>query len=96
MVEIRQTETYARWFTRLRDQGARARILARIRRLSLGNAGDTVPVGEGISEMRIHYGPGYRVYFTRRGNTLVILLAGGSKKSQKRDIERAKALARKL
>ena len=94
MAEVRQTEVYARWFRRLRDREARDRIDKRIRRLSLGNAGDVRPVGEGVSEMRIDYGPGYRIYFTRRGATAVILLAGGDKSSQRSDIERAIELAR--
>lgn len=96
MIEVRQTEVYARWFNRLRDRQARARIDARIRRLSLGNPGDTEPVGEGISELRIDYGPGYRVYFVQRGETLVVLLAGGDKSSQTRDIATALRLARGL
>ena len=82
MVEIHQTEVYARWFRRLRD-----------RRLSLGNPGDVRPVGEGVSEIRIDYGPGYRVYFVQRGEALVVLLAGGDKDSQERDIRRALELA---
>jgi putative addiction module killer protein len=94
--EIRQTERYAEWFEGLRDRQARARIDARIRRLGLGNAGDAMPVGEGVSELRIHYGPGYRVYFTCLGEQLVILLAGGDKRSQQRDIKLAIALAREL
>ena len=76
MIEIRQTEVYANWFARLRDRQARARIDVRIRRLSLGNPGDVRPVGEGVSELRIDYGPGYRVYFIQRGAALIILLAG--------------------
>ena len=96
MIEIRQTEAYAKWFDRLRDRKARARIDARIRRLSLGNPGDVKPVGEGVSELRIDYGPGFRVYFVRRGRTVVILLAGGTKASQARDIASALALARDL
>lgn len=96
VIEIRQTAEYSRWFNKLRDRQARFRILARIRRLSLGNAGDAQPVGEGISELRIDAGPGYRVYFIQRGDALVILLAGGDKKSQSRDIEKAKQLARDL
>ncbi|MDE2695805.1 MAG: type II toxin-antitoxin system RelE/ParE family toxin [Chloroflexota bacterium] len=95
-VEIRQTEVYARWFRRLRDREARARIDVRIRRLSLGNPGDVRPVGGGVSEMRIDYGPGYRVYFVQRGAALVVLLAGGDKDSQSRDIRRAHELARGL
>ena len=93
MVEIRQTDVYARWFRRLRDRDARVRIDSRIRRLSLGNPGDLRPVGEGVSEIRIDYGPGYRVYFVRQGKALVVLLAGGDKDSQKRDIRRALDLA---
>ena len=96
MIEIRQTGDYARWFAKLRDRHARARILVRIRRLSLGNPGDVRPVGDGVSELRIDYGPGYRVYFTRRGDTVVVLLAGGDKRTQQRDIEKAKELARNL
>ena len=96
MIKIRQTDEYARWFQKLRDREARARILARVRRLSLGNPGDVQPVGEGVSEMRINFGPGYRIYFKGLGETVAILLAGGDKRSQKRDIETAKALARNL
>ncbi len=96
MIEIRQTEVYARWFRGLRDRQARARIDNRIRRLSLGNLGDVRPVGEGVSEIRIDYGPGYRVYFVRRGEALIVLLAGGDKGSQERDIRRALELARGL
>ena len=82
MADVRQTESFARWLTRLRDRRARARILARIDRLAIGNPGDVKPVGGGISEMRIDYGPGYRVYFIERGTALVILLAGGDKRTQ--------------
>ena len=96
MVEIRQTEVYARWFRRLRDKQARVRIDSRIRRLSLSNPGDVRPVGAGVSEIRIDYGPGYRVYFVRRGEALVVLLAGGDKDSQEQDIRRALELARGL
>ncbi|MFC1544383.1 type II toxin-antitoxin system RelE/ParE family toxin [Gemmatimonadota bacterium] len=96
MLEIRQTETYANWFKKLRDRQARVRILVRIRRLTLGNPGDSSPVGEGVSEMRIDYGPGYRVYYKKQGKTVAILLAGGDKRTQKRDIEKAKELARGL
>ncbi|MYA53202.1 MAG: type II toxin-antitoxin system RelE/ParE family toxin [Dehalococcoidia bacterium] len=94
MLEIRQTEVYARWFRRLRDREARDRIDKRIQRLSLGNAGDVRSVGSGVAEMRVDYGPGYRIYFTRRGGSAVILLAGGDKDSQGRDIPRAIELAR--
>jgi len=94
VIKIRQTETYADWFDSLRDRKARARIDVRIRRLSLGNPGDVKPVGSGVSELRIDYGPGYRVYFVQRGPMLIILLAGGDKRTQDRDIKKALELAR--
>jgi putative addiction module killer protein len=94
VIEIRQTERFARWFERLRESGARTRIQARIRRLSLGNPGDVRPIGEGVSEMRIDHGPGYRVYCIQRGDSLVILLAGGDKRTQQQDIATALRLAR--
>ncbi|MDM7921929.1 MAG: type II toxin-antitoxin system RelE/ParE family toxin [Pyrinomonadaceae bacterium] len=96
MIEIRQTEQYAKWFRSLKDHNARMRINIRIRRLSLGNPGDVRPVGEGISELRIDYGPGYRIYFVERGNELILLLMGGDKSSQQKDIAKAKALAEEL
>jgi len=96
IIEIRQTEVYASWFARLRDRQARARIDVRIRRLSLGNPGDVRPVGEGVSELRIDYGPGYRVYFVQRGAALIILLAGGDKRTQDQDIQTALELAGKV
>ena len=96
MIEVRQTDIFAAWFAALRDRQARARITARIRRLSLGNPGDVKPVGSGVSEMRIDYGPGYRVYFTRRSDVVAVLLCGGDKRTQDRDIARALALAREL
>jgi putative addiction module killer protein len=96
MIEIRQSPAFATWFGRLRDREARARILVRIDRLSLGNPGDVRPVGEGVSELRIDYGPGYRVYFVRRGPALIVLLGGGGKHTQDRDIEAALTLARSL
>jgi putative addiction module killer protein len=96
MIEIRQTETYYNWFESLRDRQARACINARIRRLSLGNVGDVKPIGEGVSELRIDFGPGYRVYFVQRGQTLVVLLAGGDKCTQDRDIKKALKMAREL
>jgi len=96
MIEIRQTAVYAQWFDGLRDRQARARIDARIRRLSLGNPGDVKPVGEGISELRIDYGSGYRVYFVQRGQAVVVLLAGGDKRTQSADIRLAHELARNL
>ena len=96
MVEIRKTELFAKWIDNLRDVRAKARVLIRIERLASGNAGDVKPVGEGISEMRIDYGPGYRVYYTKRGSELIILLAGGDKSSQSGDIKTALRLARNL
>jgi putative addiction module killer protein len=96
MLEIRQTEIYASWFAGLRDRRARSRIDVRIRRLSLRNPGDVRPVGQGVSELRIDYGPGYRIYFVQRGPTLVILLAGGDKSTQSQDIRTALELARKV
>ena len=96
MLEVRQTETYRQWFAELRDRQARARIDVRIRRLSLGNPGDVRPVGEGVSELRIDYGPGYRVYLVQRGAVVFLLLCGGDKGTQRRDINRAKILAKAL
>ena len=96
MPEIRQTDVYVRWFRRLRDKQAKARINARIRRLSLGNPGNVRAVGEGVSELRIDYGPGYRVYFVQQGQFLAILLTGGDKSTQDQDIEKARNLAREL
>ncbi len=92
-MEIKQTETFRKWRKRLKDNRARALIAARINRLANGLAGDTQPVGEGVSELRIHYGPGYRVYFQQRGTLLVILLCGGKKDTQDKDIKTAKRLA---
>ncbi len=96
MIEIFQTDAYSRWFDGLRDRQARARINVRIRRLSLGNPGDTKPVGEGVSELRIDYGPGYRVYSVQRGAALIVLLAGGDKRTQDRDIQTALEMARNV
>ena len=96
MVEVRQTDVFTDWFAGLRDREARARITVRIRRLSLGNPGDVNPVGSGVSEMRIDYGPGYRVYFVRRDDTVVVLLCGGDKRHQDRDIARALELAQEV
>jgi putative addiction module killer protein len=96
VVEIRQTENYVQWFHGLSDRVTKTRIDIRIRRLSLGNPGDVKPVGEGVSELRIDHGPGYRIYFVMRGETLVVLLAGGDKRSQERDIKKAIELARQL
>lgn len=96
MYEVRKTEAFATWLDGLSDFIARARILARIERLRGGNFGDWKSVGEGIGELRIDTGPGYRVYFTRRGNEIIVLLAGGDKQSQARDIPKAKAMAKQL
>ena len=96
MVEIRKTEHFVQWLDELRDLRARARIQVRIERLAAGNAGDVKPVGEGVSELRIDYGPGYRVYFTKHGRNIIILLAGGDKNSQSADIKAALRLARNL
>jgi putative addiction module killer protein len=96
MVEIRKTEIFARWIDDLGDLKGRARILARVERLASGNAGDVKPVGEGVSELRIDSGPGYRVYFKRRGRELIILLAGGDKSTQAKDMRAALRLARNL
>ncbi len=93
MIELIKTDLFDRWLAGLRDLQARARIEVRIRRLSLGNPSDVKPVGEGLSELRIDYGPGYRVYFMRRGPLVVLLLCGGDKSSQKRDIALAKTIA---
>lgn len=96
MLEIRETSAYALWFAALRDRMAKVRINIRIRRLSLGNFGDIRPVGEGVSELRINYGPGYGIYLKKQGDALVILLAGGNKSTQDQDIRLAKELARNL
>ena len=96
MIEIRKTQIFAQWLDALSDLRARARIQARIERLAMGNSGDVRPVGEGVSELRIDYGPGYRVYFKKRGRALIVLLAGGDKNSQSRDIRTALRLARNL
>jgi putative addiction module killer protein len=94
--EVSTTQTFDRWLLDLRDRRAAARIAARINRLAAGNPGDVKPVGQGISEMRVDYGPGYRVYYCQRGQMLVVLLCGGDKKSQERDIELAKILEKEL
>jgi putative addiction module killer protein len=96
MPEIRKTEAFAKWLDGLRDVRARARVQVRIERLAAGNAGDVAPIGEGVSELRIDYGPGYRLYFKRQGRELVILLAGGDKRTQSADIKTALRLARNL
>jgi putative addiction module killer protein len=91
-----RSSTFDAWLRGLADHKAKARVLARLTSAALGNFGDCEPVGEGVSEIRIHFGPGYRVYFVRQGATVYVLLTGGDKSSQRRDIERAKALAREL
>lgn len=96
MFEIRKTEVFAKWLDGLRDIRARARVQARIERLAMGNPGDAKSVGEGVSEIRIDYGPGYRVYYTTRGREVIVLLSGGDKRRQMRDIETALRLKRNL
>ncbi len=93
MIELKQTETFRKWRTRLKDQRARGLIASRLDRLAFGLAGDAEPVGQGVSELRIHHGPGYRIYFQQRGNTIIILLCGGDKSTQAKDIKTAKRLA---
>ena len=93
---MRETDEFSSWLRALRDHIAKARILVRIQRLAQGNAGDVKPVGEGVSELRIHHGAGYRVYYIQRGEELIVLLCGGDKDSQDKDIARAKKLAREL
>jgi len=95
-MEIKKTSTYENWFISIRDAMAKARINARISRLSLGNPGDVKPVGQGVSELRIDHGPGYRVYYTQRGTEIVILLAGGDKSTQSKDIQTALQLSKEL
>ncbi|MCB1648634.1 MAG: type II toxin-antitoxin system RelE/ParE family toxin [Pseudomonadales bacterium] len=96
MLEVRTTTAFAKWFERLKDNKARARIQARIDRLLLGHFGDAESVGEGVKELRIFYGPGYRIYFVQKGAFVIVLLIGGDKSSQRLDIARAKSLARQL
>jgi len=94
MKEIRRTEPYVKWFRKLNDKRAKAKIYTRLERLAEGNPGDVEPAGEGVSEMRIHYGPGYRVYYKDTGKEIIILLCGGDKSTQKSDIITAKEIAR--
>ena len=91
MLEVQKTEEFDEWLTRLADQKAKAKIVSRIERLGLGNPGDVKPVGEGVSEMRVPYGPGYRVYYAMNGKTVILLLIGGDKSTQKQDVKVAKA-----
>ena len=93
MLDLKQTETFRKWRVGLRDERARALIASRLDRLAYGHAGDVAPVGEGIGELRIHYGPGYRIYFHRQGSKVIVLLCGGDKGSQARDVKTAKRLA---
>ncbi|MDR2964774.1 MAG: type II toxin-antitoxin system RelE/ParE family toxin [Treponema sp.] len=94
MRDIRRAEPYTKWFRKLKDSRAKAKIYARIERLAEGNPGDVEPIGEGCSEMRIHYGPGYRVYYKDTGREIIILLCGGDKSTQQQDIEKAKYIAK--
>jgi putative addiction module killer protein len=94
MKDIRRTEAFMKWLNKLADIRARARIIIRIKRLAAGNPGDVKPVGEGVSEMRIDYGPGYRVYYKDTGKEIIVLLCGGDKRTQQADIDKAKALAK--
>ena len=96
MIEIRETDRFSEWLSGLLDSRAKVEVARRVRRLALGNPGDVKPVGEGVSELRIHYGPGYRVYFVQRGSVLIVLLCGGDKDSQAKDIASALTLARKV
>ena len=96
MIEVRETETFSQWLSGLRDARAKAEVARRVRRLALGNPGDVKPVGDGVSELRIHYGPGYRVYYVQRGNLLVVLLCGGDKGTQAKDIAAAVKLAKEV
>ncbi len=96
MIEVRKTAAFSDWMSKLRDHIARAKIAARIDRLAFGNLGDFASVGEGVSELRVHSGPGYRVYYVLRGEALIILLCGGDKSTQTRDIKTAKMLAKNL
>lgn len=96
MIEVRKTKYFDKWFNSLKDRRAKARIQVRIDRLEMGHLGDVAPVGEGVNELRIFYGPGYRVYFVQRHSVVVILLSGGDKSSQRADIAKAKEIAKQL
>ena len=93
MIELKQTETFRKWRTRLKDERARILVASRLDRLAFGLAGDVEPVGQGVNELRIHHGPGYRIYFQKRGSTIIVLLFGGDKSTQAKDIKAAKRLA---
>lgn len=96
MIEIKQTATFQKWESKLKDNTVKAAIAARLFRLANGLNGDVTPIGQGVSELRIHHGPGYRVYFSQQGNEIILLLCGGNKSTQKNDIEIAKKLAKEL
>ena len=96
MIEVRLTPVFSDWLARLRDRSARSRVLARLRRVELGNPGDVKPVGEGVSELRIDHGPGYRLYYIQRGQVVVIMLCGGDKSTQAADIAKAKTMAKEF
>ena len=94
VIELKQTETFRKWRTRLKDERVRGLIASRLDRLAYGHAGDVEPIWQGISELRIHYGPGYRIYFEKRGNAIIVLLCGGDKSTQAKDIKAARRLAK--
>ena len=96
MLELRKTDRFDTWLRHLKDLRARARIQTRLDRLALGNPGDARPVGEGVSELRVDYGPGYRIYYVRHGASVIVLLCGGDKRTQSHDIKTAKSMAREL
>ncbi len=96
MIEVRQSDIFAQWFRKLKDRRAKDRIVVRIRRMEMGNPGDVKSVGGGVQEARISYGPGYRLYFTQEGDALIILLCGGDKSSQAKDIDKAKEIRSQL
>lgn len=92
MIQIKTTEIYQKWLSKIKDNVFKVRLATRLRRLKLGNFGDVKSIGDGVSELRIDYGPGYRIYFTRQGNTIILLLCGGDKRTQDKDIKRAKEM----
>lgn len=96
MIEVRKTDIFSKWFEALKDRRAKARIQARIDRVEMGHFGDVAPVGDGVSELRIFYGPGYRVYFVQAGEVVIILLSGGDKSTQQADIAKAKEIAKQV
>jgi putative addiction module killer protein len=96
VIEVRETEVFSKWLSKLRDRRGRRAVTVRIQRLALGNPGDVKPVGRGVSELRISYGPGYRVYFVNQGSVVILLLCGGDKSTQAADIAKAHAMAEEL